>query len=131
MTRRNNPVLGTIACNECGGQATVHQTQRGKGRYLYTRCTECGPDQKTGAAFQRRLWSGTDWRPDAEPVPPPGLEEQPRQVDHPVSVKPTGEPDPLVAPEPDKPTPEPRKPGLGAVALLSGAVGLLIAIARS
>lgn len=124
MARRNNPVLGTIACNECGGQATVHQTQRGKGRYLYTRCTECGPDQKTGAAFQRRLWSGTDWRPDADPVPPPGLEEEPRQAA-------TPEPDPEPVPEPEKPTSEPRKPGLGAVALLSGAVGLLIAIARS
>lgn len=130
MPRRNNPVLGTIACNECGGQATVHQTQRGKGRYLYTRCTTCGPDQKTGAKFQRRLWSGTDWRPDADPVPPPGLEEQPRQVDHPVA-DPSQELDPLVKPEPEKTPTEPRKPGLGAVALLSAGVGLIIAIARS
>ncbi len=127
MPRRNNPVLGTIACNECGGQATVHQTQRGKGRYLYTRCTECGPDQKTGAQFQRRLWSGTDWRPDADPVPPPGLEEQPRQEASPEPVsEPTSEPEKSTS-EPQ----EPRKPGLGAVALLSAGVGLLIAIARS
>ncbi len=127
MARRNNPVLGTIACNECGGQATVHQTQRGKGRYLYTRCTECGPDQKTGAQFQRRLWSGTDWRPDADPVPPPGLEEQPRQAAVP-------EPDPEPTSEPKKSTSEPeqpRKPGLGAVALLAGVIGAVVAIARS
>ena len=120
MPRRNNPVLGTITCNECGGQATVHQTQRGKGRYLYTRCMECGPDQRTGAALQRRLWFGTDWRPEAEAVIPPNVDPD---------AAPAGEPQQAAAepePEPVNPGSEPGKPSGKGLIGLAIAGGLLL-----
>ncbi len=74
MTVKNNPVLGTIACIECEDQATVHAAKRGSGRFLYTRCPNCGTDQKTGAKFQTRIFNGTQWR--GEVITPPNLIEQ-------------------------------------------------------
>ena len=71
MTVKNNPVLGNIKCNECQGQATVHAAKRGRGRFLYTRCTNCGTDQRTGAAFQTRIFGDTNWRDEV--VTPPNL----------------------------------------------------------
>jgi len=73
MAVKNNPVLGTIAC-DCGDTATVHQTSRGKGRFFYTRCPKCGVDQRTGPAVQKRLWEKTDWREGVEKVKPPGID---------------------------------------------------------
>lgn len=66
-----NETLGTITCPDCGGLADVAQTKRGKGRYLYTRCPSCGPDQRAGAAVQTRLWLETDWRDGKKPLNPP------------------------------------------------------------
>lgn len=113
MARTNNPVLGTIQCRECGSQATVHQTQRGKGRFLYTRCPECNADQRTGKAFQARLWRDTDWRPGAEPVRPPCLDDDPEPVAEPGKM----------ADEPE-PVPEKRQPNpwVGLSALAAGAL---------
>lgn len=74
MAKENRPVLGAISCTGCGGAATVHQTARGAGRYLYTRCNDCGVDQRTGARVQTRLWFGADWREGLKPdVCPPNL----------------------------------------------------------
>jgi len=71
MSTRNNEVLGYTECSECNERATVHQTKRGKGRFLYTRCA-CGCDQRTGAAVQTRLYNNAEWLGDA-PEPPPNL----------------------------------------------------------
>ena len=71
MALQNNPVLGAIQCPTCQGEATVHKTTRGKGRYLYTRCIECGPDQRTGRAVQKRIWEGAEFRPGLKPQNPP------------------------------------------------------------
>lgn len=57
-----NEVLGTITCDRCGETASVHQTKRGKGRYLYTNGCDCGCDQTKSAAQQTRLWTKTEWR---------------------------------------------------------------------
>ena len=50
---------------------------RRKGAHLYTRCDDCGIDQRTGAAVQNRLFYGADWVDGAPPIPvnagePPG-----------------------------------------------------------
>lgn len=87
MARVNNPVLGFVACQACGGEATLHQMQRSKagqngltGKYLYSRCPACGPDQRTGAAVQQYLWSNARWDkarwPEgmADVLPPPGVD---------------------------------------------------------
>lgn len=71
MTVKNNPVLGEIKCTECQGQATVHAAKRGRGRFLYTRCANCGTDQRTGAEFQTRIFNATSWRDEV--VTPPNL----------------------------------------------------------
>ena len=57
----SNPVLGTVECSGCGGQATVKQTKR-RGNYLYSQCVECGIDQRTGKQVQNALWHGADWK---------------------------------------------------------------------
>lgn len=125
MARTNNPVLGTIQCRECGQQATVHQTQRGKGRFLYTRCPECNADQRTGQTFQARLWRETDWREGANPVKPVCLEWYAGKG---------AEPDPApgkAADEPAEPTEKAVRrpnPWVGLSALAAGAlviVGIL------
>lgn len=74
MAVKNNPVLGVVAC-DCGESATVHQTTRGKGRFLYTRCPKCGVDQRTGPAVQKKLWANTVWRDGVEKVKPPGVDD--------------------------------------------------------
>lgn len=57
----SNPILGTVECSGCGGQATVKQTKR-RGNYLYSQCIECGIDQRTGKQVQNTLWHGADWK---------------------------------------------------------------------
>lgn len=61
----SNPVLGTVVCSGCGGQATVKQTKR-RGQYLYSQCVECGIDQRTGKQVQNALWHGMEWKPDTD-----------------------------------------------------------------
>lgn len=125
MPRRDNPVLGTITCNGCGGVASVHQTQRGKGRFLYTRCGECGADQRTGRAIQARLWNETEWREGAEKVRPPNVDE--KSAENPVEITSEPEAEPVAEPEAKKQS-KPSKAGplavlgvvvLGALAFVS------------
>lgn len=61
MSSNGNPVLGTVVCSGCGGQATVKQTKR-RGQYLYTQCVECGIDQRTGKAVQNQVWHNCEWK---------------------------------------------------------------------
>ncbi|MBQ0721018.1 MAG: hypothetical protein KBT88_03535 [Gammaproteobacteria bacterium] len=75
MARVNNPELGEILCKDCDEMATVHQTARGAGRYLYTRCANCGPDQRTGAKVQTRLWFTTQWKGGEPDIKPPNVED--------------------------------------------------------
>lgn len=63
----SNPVLGTVACSGCGGQATVKQVKR-RGKHLYTQCVECGIDQRTGKAVQNEIWHGCNWMPEFDPM---------------------------------------------------------------
>lgn len=57
----SNPVLGTVECSGCGGQATIKQAKR-RGNYLYSQCIECGIDQRTGKQVQNTLWHGAEWK---------------------------------------------------------------------
>ena len=76
MATVNNPVIGTIGCQGCGGTATVHQTRRGKDRFHYTRCQDCGVDQRNGAKVQTRLFYHTDWRDGIVVDRPPNVKEE-------------------------------------------------------
>lgn len=134
MAVKNNPVLGTVTCSGCGGMCSVHQTARGAGRYLYTRCGTCGPDQRTGPQVQTRLWRETEWRNGPPEVAPPNLLEPGRPGDYEVPGQ-VGEPSPEPEPEPaDEPEPEPAADGddegeggqwAGFAWLTVGAVGVL------
>jgi len=76
----SNETIGSVSCEACGVSADVAQTKRGKGRYLYTRCPECGTDQRTGKAVQTRLWHSTVWREGKKPLsPPPNVSERQEQ----------------------------------------------------
>lgn len=74
MATENRPALGTIDCGGCGGVATVHKAQRGKGKHIYTRCEQCGTDQRTGAKWQTFLFDQTQWT-GAPPEKPPNYIE--------------------------------------------------------
>lgn len=129
MSSNKNPTLGTIACSGCGGQADVCQTSRGAGRYLYTRCAECGTDQRTGAKVQTAIWYGADWLNGAPDVMPPNLilkdENEPE------------EPEPVPPREPATEPGEASNSGAsegdndnGWLWLAGGAIGLIAMIVR-
>ena len=46
-------VVGHIECSGCGGEAAVFQNVKS---YLYTRCGNCGCDQRNGRKVQERLY---------------------------------------------------------------------------
>jgi len=54
-----NDVLGYAPC-ECGKKKQVMQAKR-KGDHLYTRCDDCGLDQRTGGRVQQKIWNSTEW----------------------------------------------------------------------
>lgn len=139
MSTQNNDVLGYTAC-EAGKRASVHQTKRGKGRYLYTRCDCCGCDQRNGAAVQTRLYNTTQWLGEP-PEAPPNLilttENEPKTTEKKAVVEPVVEPkkDDWIPPveligEPEK---EPKGNGLGVVAAIGGClafIGFLLSRAK-
>ena len=96
MATQNNDVLGYVKC-EAGNRASVHQTKRGKGRYLYTRCDCCGCDQRNGAVFQTRLFNSTEWIGDKPEAPPNYVAGepvvQPPEPSSDVVLPPIGEPE--------------------------------------
>lgn len=133
MTTQNNEVLGYITC-EAGGRATVHQTKRGKGRYLYTRCDCCGCDQRNGAAVQSRIYHNTEWlsgAPEAPPnLQPKKMAEQPKQPSNDAVVEDFVQPEN----EPTQPqvTTENEPKGLLLLSIVGLAVGgLALALGRA
>lgn len=134
MATQNNDVIGYIKC-EAGSRATVHQTKRGKGRFLYTRCDCCGCDQRNGAAVQTRIFNNAEWLNGA-PEPPPNLIAlvppvvQPEEPSNDAVVEEKTEPDFEPENKPVEPVDEP-KPFvlLSVVGLLLG--GIAIAIGRA
>lgn len=127
MTVKNNPVLGTVAC-DCGQDATVHQTSRGKGRFFYTRCTKCGVDQRTGPAVQKRLWEKTVWRDGVEKVKPPGVGDSDWSPPAPAAPAAEKKPDQAPKDRPKKSAPVPAEnPAVGSVFLGLGLVAAALA----
>jgi len=74
-----NPVLGTIDCPDCGGVCSIRQVRRGKGRYLYTTCPNCGTDQRNGSKVQTRLFFGAHWREGVDVIRPPCVQDLPTE----------------------------------------------------
>lgn len=114
MATKNNPVLGYVECQGCGGRCSVHQTTRGAGRFLYTRCGGCGVDQRTGPAVQSRLWWGAVWLDGPPEIRPPGVAES----------GPEPEPEPKPEPEPE-PLGIEETAGGGWILAIGGAVALV------
>lgn len=128
MPRANNPTLGTIACTECGDPADVCQTQRGKGRFLYTRCGNCGTLQLNGKAPQTRLYYGTQWRDGVAVERPPNVEERTGTTAQALGSQPETEPEqepetteiePVTEPEPEP------KGKAGGLAILAGVLAVV------
>lgn len=93
-----NEIVGTLHCDECNEEASVLQTKRGKGTYLYRRCG-CGCDQRTGAAIQKKWALEMTPRAGFEHLKPEQTEPEP--IVEPETTEP--EPKPIAAPEPVKP----------------------------
>lgn len=134
MATKNNPVLGYIECSGCGDRCSVHQTTRGSGRFLYTRCGSCGVDQRTGAAVQSRLWYGAEWLDGAPSIPPPNLvEPEKSEAEGPelLGSEPGAADDPEPEPEPEKepesePEPESGSSGLGWLLVAIGGLAAVV-----
>ncbi len=104
-----NDELGRIKC-DCGKVASVYQAKR-KGAHLYSRCPDCGLDQRTGKRVQERLYWLTDWNGGKPPTKPEGVgESRPEWLDDQSKPEPESKP----KPEPEKPVAvtdwEPEKP---------------------
>jgi hypothetical protein len=132
--KKDAVVLGHCSCEGCGKRAAVFQNVRG---YLYTRCDDCGADQRNGVAPQTYMWANSEWLGSAPKRPRnvPEIEPEPVPVE-PVQ-KPVQEPvDVPIAQEPEKsgdwaPEAEGEKSEGGAGVYIVGAVvlGLLGALA--
>ena len=125
MSTQNNDVLGYTKC-EAGGRASVHRTNRGKARYLYTRCDCCGCDQRTGAAVQTRLFTTTEWLNGAPDAPPNLLttaiqpKNEPKLQSKTEPLQPDFEPKVEAVPQPKE---EPK--GMGFLTMAGAALGVL------
>ncbi|MFC3151788.1 hypothetical protein ACFOEK_12180 [Litoribrevibacter euphylliae] len=138
MATQNRPVIGYIPCSECGRRASVHQAARGKGRFLYTRCDECGCDQRTGKAVQTRLYYGMERVVDDVEIKRPANvpEEQPENLESSkvpaVLEEPETQPDePELEPEttePPQPKKEPKGAGMATAAILGVGLGFCLKI---
>ncbi|WP_297531084.1 hypothetical protein [Thalassolituus sp.] len=127
MPRTNNPVVGTVTCEDCGETATLHETKKGRHKtYLYKRChsEQCGGscDQSTSPVRQKR------WR--REIIPREGYEhlKEPGEPSNDAVPEPIGEP----SPEPEKnQEQEPNEPkATGAPWIIAGIVGAVVFVAK-
>lgn len=87
MPRKADPVqVGRTQCPTCPARIPVFVNARG---YFYTKCAECGTDQRNGAPVQTRLYYETDWLGDPPPRPrnvpetPPASEDPPPAPEQP------------------------------------------------
>lgn len=120
-----NEVLGHIDCETCGCPSSVMQARR-KGAHLYTRCDNCGLDQRTGAAVQNRLFYRSEWI-DRPPVIPENAGEPPAATEEVAPVL-DSEPEPATDQEP-KPEPKRRAKGvMGWIVAGVAAVGVAAAV---
>lgn len=107
-----NEILGYMPCAEegCEEQAAIMQALR-KGAHLYTRCPECGLDQRSGRQRQLNIWRAAKWKGEP-PTPPSNIEaflvtgEKPKPK--PRAIEPDWSPDEEVEPQA-----APQKAGAG------------------
>ena len=59
MAKTDNPELAKVACEGCGGEASVKRRANGK-RLLYLHCPSCGVDQRSGAKLQAEWQAAID-----------------------------------------------------------------------
>lgn len=106
-------VVGHIDCEACGSRAAVYQSIKS---YLYTRCGECGIDQRNGQRVQERIWFGME-PTGAEVVRPVNVGEKPTLT---TAKK-------AAAAEPEAPAPEAEKKGApwGLLAAAGAVVGII------
>ncbi|WP_054200924.1 hypothetical protein [Pseudoalteromonas undina] len=73
-TKSNNPDLGAVECDGCGGFAAVRQQKTGK-KYLYLHCKNCGMDKRSGEKLQAKWQKAIGEKPpelpalNSEPAP--------------------------------------------------------------
>ena len=126
--KANAEIVGRNDCQDCGQRCAVYQNTRGD---LYTKCAECGVDQRNGKTVQNRLWYTTDWVAGEPEVRPAKVDPEP-----PANLgasKPAKKPEPAPDPAPaatddqdtdaagtDTGTPDPKKKssGLGFLVVL-------------
>lgn len=70
--KHNAQQVGLIRCDGCGGEAAVYQASSS---FLYTRCGECGCDQRNGKRVQTVRWWTFEPFPDAQVTRPKNVDE--------------------------------------------------------
>jgi len=74
VTKSNNPDLGAVECDGCGGFAAVRQQKTGR-KLLYLHCKNCGMDKRSGAKLQAKWQKAIGEKPpelpalNSEPAP--------------------------------------------------------------
>ena len=117
--KANAEIVGRNDCQDCGQRCAVYQNTRGD---LYTKCAECGVDQRNGKTVQNRLWYTTDWVAGEPEVRPAKVDPEPPANLGASKPKPEPAPDPAPAAtdDQDTDTPDPKKKssGLGFLVVL-------------
>ncbi|AYM04226.1 hypothetical protein D8911_14580 (plasmid) [Levilactobacillus brevis] len=131
-----NEIIGYMPCTGagCDQRAAIMQATR-KGAHLYTRCTDCGLDQRTGKRVQLAIWRAATWKGEP-PTPPANIEgelvagEKPKPK--PTAIEPDWSPEQETAKPAAAQEAEPnRKPGAGVFLAGAGLVAGLGLIIRS
>ncbi|WP_062270208.1 hypothetical protein [Endozoicomonas arenosclerae] len=132
MPRANNPTIGKVKCQTCGGLASVKQNAAS---FLYTCCfgegtQNCGINQQKGAAVQGYIWSNAEWidgEPETRPHNLPADEPKPPVVVEPSPVSDDGDVIDVKPEELEQLPPQPQK-GESARKLLGAAFTVCCAV---
>ncbi|RZD19840.1 hypothetical protein [Pseudoalteromonas sp. MEBiC 03485] len=73
-SKSNNPDLGAIECDACGGFAAIRRQRTGR-QLLYLHCKNCGMDKRSGAKLQAK-WE----RAIGEQQPEPEVDLSPKPL---------------------------------------------------
>ena len=132
MPRKQGAVaVGRMTCPGCGDRIPVFQNVKD---YLYTRCANCGCDQRNGEAVQVAMWSAMEAIEGAEIRRPRNVPESvpmgaglvaPKEAE-PAAVPVGAEPATAPVQEPAKPQETPAAAPVGAQQKKKGGIGFLV-----
>lgn len=113
--KKNAQQVGNIECPECSANAAVFQNVKS---YLYTRCPNCGCDQRNGKQVQERIYWNMRPIPDAPLTAPINVDENNPPEDNGKCLEQQEKE------QPQQPTKQKNEGGIIGLIIIAGALGL-------